>query len=357
MKTTRCFLLLSLALVQAACNAAESDSFETVGPVTGDLQLASRTPERIAGTYRREGVSLNFESVAGASEARLELRKADGSRILQAERQPSGLKLTLFGRQVTGDGATTEGGASAIQAYEALAQSPEFALIGRVAVDLENQGVKAPEFPAAELVQKIGQEFRPLVGGGSGQALSREEGPGSNNTGGVCIEHVCTVSERWNEEACRCEEYNPPQVTWRPTVSRAYKSGFDLWEGNRLDHTYFCLDGDQSCHTIRGWGVSSDKSGGQAIPNTDYQKTRKQECLAASRASNNPLDPCGLLSELYGLNGVCHQHTSRGQLSMHGKFLNPDSILGGRWSYYAYGAYGTNVGVCWAQSNLVCVLQ
>jgi hypothetical protein len=143
--------------------------------------------------------------------------------------------------------------------------------------------------------------------------------------------------------------------------SKAYKKHFDaidLPDGPlTLDHTYFCLNDDNDghdCFTIVGFGVSSSKSGGSKISGTYHDKDRHQRCLARARASNSVLTVCGAMSQLYGINGVCHQHTNRGQLSMHGDFIDPDEILGGWASFLAYGAYGLNLAPCVVESEAAC---
>jgi hypothetical protein len=365
MKTT----VISLALFTAfaGCAAPEEETAEmSAPPVSGELSYTVRTPERLAGSYERNGVTLHFDSQKLAGDSQLQLRRADGVEIMNVRRGGAGGTMNLFGTAV----AMGNMSSSAVQpvagqsaAFEALAQSQEFGLIGHLAVEMENSGVKAPNFPAVDLIGVLGKEFRPLLESTDGTVRQALEGPGNRRGGFECIQYLCTNDEMWDPDQCACvnpAERQPDPDTVAPPrtlYSYAYKKDFELVDGVWLDHTYFCLDGTDRCHTIRGWGVGSDQTGGEVVYDTRYVKTNKQMCLAESRASNNPLTPCGLLSELYGINGVCHQHTNRGQLSMHGKFINPDELLGGKWSFIAYGAYGINHLVCWAQSNIACVLQ
>jgi hypothetical protein len=144
--------------------------------------------------------------------------------------------------------------------------------------------------------------------------------------------------------------------------SRAYKRGFDLFDAVQLDHTYFCLNDDNDghdCFSIVGYGVSSSKSGGQSVRGTYRDKTAHERCLARARASNSLTSVCGAMSQLYGINGVCHQHTNRGQLSMHPDqtpaFMDPDEIRGGWWSFIAYGAYGLEWIPCAVASEAQCL--
>ena len=140
-------------------------------------------------------------------------------------------------------------------------------------------------------------------------------------------------------------------------TSAAYRRGFDLFNAISLDHTYFCLNrlnNGSDCFTIVGFGVGSNNSGGEMVAGTRYDKSTHQRCLARSRASNSLASACGFFSELYGINGVCHQHTNRGQLSMHGSFMNPSSIRGGWFSFAAYGPYGIAYPGCFVGSEASC---
>jgi hypothetical protein len=143
----------------------------------------------------------------------------------------------------------------------------------------------------------------------------------------------------------------------RDPVSIAYKvrGELDFWEGKEYDHTYFCLTSNQQdCYTIRGYGFGSSKEGGEEIRGTRRNKDNHQRCLGEARASNFPISACGTFSQLYGLNGVCHQHTNRGQLSMHDTFIDPNLLVGGGLSFMLYGAYGNTWPVCYAGSEAFC---
>jgi hypothetical protein len=151
-------------------------------------------------------------------------------------------------------------------------------------------------------------------------------------------------------------------------LSSAYKQGSDAFFSSSsgpgggskevVDHTYFCLlAGGTDCYTITAYGfLHSRDSGGEVVPNTTFRKDEHQACLARYRASNFAFDGCGTFSEFYGVYGVCHQHTNRGQLSMHNTFMNPQYLKGGNLSLLLFGAYGNEPGwsACRAASNSAC---
>lgn len=142
------------------------------------------------------------------------------------------------------------------------------------------------------------------------------------------------------------------------TTSQAFKSEFDVALGVTLDHTYFCLDGKSACYSITILGDDTSKSGGTGVSGSTKRKSYHQRCLARARASNNRATACGLEAFAYGVDGVCHQHTNRGQMSMHGTFMNPDNITGGWWSYAAFGAYGvTYAATCLPWSEAQCAFS
>jgi hypothetical protein len=152
--------------------------------------------------------------------------------------------------------------------------------------------------------------------------------------------------------------------------SGAFKYGIDWWTPSEpLEHTYFCLNPGQlsdpnnrtDCFSITinaPWGAyESGKTNGAYTANTGKWKSYHDRCLARSRASNNWLNACGAFSQFYGINGVCHQHTNRGQMSMHADWIDPN-ILGGGWlSYFLYGPYGISYPTCFVWSEAQCAFS
>ncbi len=140
------------------------------------------------------------------------------------------------------------------------------------------------------------------------------------------------------------------------TSTQAYKFGFDFFSGE-LDHTYFCLDAGTACYSLPIYGFSTPRSGGTPVAGTLVGKSYHQRCLARARASTGA-SVCGAANNLYGIEGVCHQHTNKGQMSMHGTFMNPDRITGGWSSFVAYGPYGvTYAATCAPASTAQCAFS
>jgi len=121
------------------------------------------------------------------------------------------------------------------------------------------------------------------------------------------------------------------------TNSKAFKSSFfEVVGEDRLDHTYFCLNGTRDCHSITGWGITSGKSGGSYVSGSSGWQNSEQRCRARYYASNSYWNPCYIF---YGITGVCHTQTDRG-LYESGRSMNPNSVMG-RWlSIIGYGKYG-----------------
>ncbi len=155
--------------------------------------------------------------------------------------------------------------------------------------------------------------------------------------------------------------YPEPRPLPKPPIagnSAAYTRGFEKFNRD-WDHTYFCLspfDGE-NCRSITGYGVfDSTQNDGTLIPGTIRNKSKNQMCLADIRATNNPAYHCGRMAQLYGMEGVCHQHTSRGQMSPHGEMLPFHLVKGGRESFALWGAYGISYPICAAESQTRCAL-
>lgn len=112
------------------------------------------------------------------------------------------------------------------------------------------------------------------------------------------------------------------------TVIAYKRDAFFRFYGNPADHTYACVDG--RCYAVG----NSSRSGGKYV-NGRY--VNRQSAISASCAGN-----CYMI---YGVNGVCHQHTNR-MLYYARTTLNP-SVQGyrlTRWVYGTYGDYGGGKG-------------
>jgi hypothetical protein len=217
------------------------------------------------------------------------------------------------------DGQSGKPVEGADELYKALVEVPEYALLPQFSTALRTSGISGDKYPAANLIHELADE-------GSGDKPITSSG---------------------------LDDGTQALLTGKD-VGAAFKNNIESLD---LNHTYFCMSNSATgnCQAITGYGfVGSSTSGGVEIPNTRYKKNSKQKCLGNSRASNSLISVCGALSNLYGINGVCHQHTNRGQLSPHDTFINPSELKGGWASFIAYGAYGIGWLPCAAASQTSC---
>ena len=95
-----------------------------------------------------------------------------------------------------------------------------------------------------------------------------------------------------------------------------------------LDHTYACIGNSNTCFTCP---AGASKTGGDPVIG-GYGDVDQATCYAY----------CPLL---YGVNGVCHQHTNR-VLNAIGETLISECVSGYSYSVALWGIWGNNFIIC-----------
>jgi hypothetical protein len=147
---------LSAAAVVVVVGCGQSAPNETVVVSTADtlLTLGSATPERVAGHFTRDGVTIAFDSIRTATVFRFEILNSDGSALIRGDQRGTqqfdtnvlgGRGIIHYDLAATDNNVSYEGDTDALTAAQ---QRPEYAVLPWLSHALGDNGFNGRDYPA-----------------------------------------------------------------------------------------------------------------------------------------------------------------------------------------------------------------
>jgi len=186
--------------VAAGCATQAADKVKSDDP----LQLSSDSKERLTGQFRRDGVTVRFDSVRVGEVFRFEILRADGSSLVRGELVDQQFVTTVLGGKLRLAYATDDSEEDLVlsgdeNAVAELEATPEYAILPWLSHELGVRGYNGRDYPSALAMHMFNKTVAERTGvvlpaadsiGLSVEDQSEEEGycsrPTANSCYGMC---------------------------------------------------------------------------------------------------------------------------------------------------------------------------